>query len=154
MGRRARIHLPPGLAAQLARDRLRLAEKEQAKQARKLERKRAARFAPRIELLGSTPNAEWLASVGTAQAELRTALLCLTRAMTAVDRSAGVVSRRGIQAALALLLETQRAIRALQPCTICPLCRAVDPACQTCLGLGVLNAEEAANIDPALLHDE
>jgi len=80
-----------------------------------------------LELLGSQPSAEWLASVARSQAKLRTAMASCSGALSA--------------------------LQAAMPTSVCPVCLTADPACQACSGLGCLTLAQASQLSHELLHD-
>lgn len=118
------------------------------------EREHAAKVAPRLELLGADPPAEWLASVGVSQARLRTAEACLDSALAALQQAITGCDRRAVRRAQAAIHACKPLVSALQPVTLCPYCRASQPDCQPCSGRGVLTLTEASELPPDLLHDD
>jgi len=147
-----------GLRARL----LRLKATEQRRRQRRTERQRAERaamlalkHAPRLELLGSAPPVQWLARIGIGQARLRSATAYIDNALLALQTAVkhGVVGRRDASLVHAQIHACKALLEALQPITICPHCRASDPACQACSGRGVLTLQQASQCEPALLHD-
>lgn len=115
--------------------------------------KQAERRLPRLELLGATPDAAWLARVGKAQADLRSAIGALNSCGARLPACRGPIPLRAIQIALADLRALQRQLGALMPTCICPSCFAADPACQHCGGRGCLSVQEASLLGPEVLHD-
>jgi hypothetical protein len=136
-------------AAKLARARKRI----NAASAARAARKRAERNAPRLELLGAAPDPAWLATIGKAQADLRSAIACLDTCRSLLSGCRGPIPIRAIHLAYAESRALQSQLRALMPTSICPHCHATDPACQPCGGRGVLSVGEAAQIPHELLHD-
>lgn len=144
--------MPPELAAQLARDKERERKRLLARDEARRALKRAQRLRPSIELLGASPPTAWLEYVGRSQASLRSALAACDAAIRYLGEAG--LPRRDFLAVRAELWAVQASLRALQPVTICPACRASDPACLTCEGRGTLTVAQAATIPPAWLHDE
>jgi hypothetical protein len=141
---------------------LRLKAAEQRRRKRRTERlateraqATAVRNAARIELLGATTDATWLASVGRSQAMLRSALAALDSSLSLLQRAvrAGGVRRRDASLVHAAIEACKPLVAALQPVTVCPHCRATMPDCQACDGMGTLTLALAAQCEPDLLHD-
>lgn len=136
-------------AARLARKRARGRERD----ARRRERRRAAKAIPTLELLGCSPDPAWLASVARAQTQIRTAAACMSTALRAIGGLAAPISRRNAKVALDAIGHARAAVDALMPVSVCPVCRAADPACQHCAGLGALTLAQASALSPDWLHD-
>lgn len=148
---KGRLAIPPALAAQFARDRKAARER----QLRRVQERRRRKLIPTLELFGASPPAEWLARVGLAQSELRSAVSAIDAVKRRVNAAhrAGLVTRRAALETHAALMGVQLQLRALIPATICPVCRAEQPDCLTCVGRGALTVREASELPTTLLHE-
>lgn len=127
-------------------------------QRNKVQRQRTAedRIRPRLELLGSIPPIDWLVSVGVTQAALRTLhaqCVAMHDAVSKLTAGVGALDVRELERLVAVL---QVRVMALMPVTVCPYCRADErrTTCQPCRGIGAMNAHDASQVPPDLLHDE
>jgi len=106
-----------------------------------------------LELLGSQPSAEWLASVARSQAKLRTAMASCSGALSALQAVGAAVARREVRLCQSAIGDARRLLQAAMPTSVCPVCLTADPACQACSGLGCLTLAQASQLSHELLHD-